>query len=142
MIMDDKKFPRNWRLPPPFDNSRKQKSSDSAHLSDSSHCALLSQKSELNLSSSFFLFLWNGGGENRTLVLSKFHNNAYMLIALSNSASLAVRHPTRDYTHLFSSRVPALEIERMSTHTKNPAIDPQTLGPVRGYRLLDRRVRS
>jgi len=35
-----------------------------------------------------------GGGEIRTLVLEKRHNNDYMLIALYGSTDLAVRHPT------------------------------------------------
>jgi len=36
----------------------------------------------------------NGGGENRTLVLSKFHNNDYMLSSLRYSVGFAIRNPT------------------------------------------------
>ena len=108
-----------WGLPPPFNNSRKEKGPDLGHLSDSysfpsqQACrAEFSQKLNLNLGLSLFLFLSDGGGEIRTLVLSKLYNNAYMLSPLIYSASLAVRNPTKGSHTSFNLETLPLEVKR------------------------------
>lgn len=71
-------------------------------------CKKLKTKSFSRLTEAFCLI---GGGENRTLVLSKLHNNDYMLSVLFYSVNLVVRHPTRDSHTSFHLETQALEIK-------------------------------
>lgn len=58
------------------------------------------------------VLFWVGGGEIRTLVLSKLYNNAYMLSPLIYSASLAVRNPTKGSHTSFNLETLPLEVKR------------------------------
>jgi len=52
-----------------------------------------------------------GGGEIRTLVLSKLHNDAYMLSSLNYSATPAVRNPTRELHTSYNLETLPLEVK-------------------------------
>jgi hypothetical protein len=69
-----------------------------------------------------------GGGENRTLVLSKLPTHDYMLIALEIAIGLATRRPTSDRSALCKSRTPLPEGEK-GVHIR--VIDSRFNGPDR-----------
>ena len=82
------------------------------------------------------VFIWNGGGEIRTLVLSKLHNNAYMLSLLNFSATLAVKNITWDLHTSFDLETIPLEVKRVLLHTKISDDLSKIPGPILEGRLL------
>lgn len=64
-------------------------------------------------------FLDDGGGEIRTLVLSKLHSNDYMLSASFYSMSFAGKHVTLSSHTPYNLEFTLLGIQESSSHQEN-----------------------